>query len=126
MLKHIQDLDFKSTLEILINNYVNLIVIADLTTNEGLYFRYLTMMADANVVVETTKPLVDYHYKNLKSQGLYDFVDDMVTPECDVEGIRIDTQLNYPMTIQTDTIEVTNVLHLLEQIKQLKSIYKKI
>ncbi len=84
------------------------------------------MMADANVVVETTKPLVDYHYRNLKSQGLYDFVDDMVTPECDVEGIRIDTQLNYPMTIQTDTIEVTNVLYLLEQIKQLKSIYKKI
>ena len=84
------------------------------------------MMADANVVVETTTPLVDYHYRNLKSQGLYDFVDDMVTPECDVEGIRIDTQLNYPMTIQTDTIEVTNVLHLLEQIKQLKSIYKKI
>ena len=105
---------------------MNLIVIADLTTNEGLYFRYLTMMADANVVVETTKPLVDYHYKNLKSQGLYDFVDDMVTPECDVEGIRIDTVLNYPMTIQTDTIEVTNVLHLLEQINQLKSIYKKI
>ena len=105
---------------------MNLIVIADLTTNEGLYFRYLTMMADANVVVETTKPLVDYHYKNLKSQGLYDFVDDMVTPECDVEGIRIDTQLNYPLTIQTDTIEVTNVLQLLEQIKQLKSIYKKI
>jgi len=105
---------------------VNLIVIADLTTNEGLYFRYLTMMADANVVVETAKPLVDYHYKNLKNQGLYDFVDDMVTPECDVEGIRIDTELNYPMTIQTDRIKVTNVLHLLEQIKQLKSIYKKI
>ena len=105
---------------------MNLIVVADLTTNEGLYFRYLTMMVKANVVVETSKPLIDYHYKNLKSQGLYDFVDDMVTPECDVEGIRIDTQLNYPMTIQTDTIEVTNVLHLLEQIKQLKSIYKKI
>jgi hypothetical protein len=105
---------------------VNLIIIADLTTNEGLYFRYLTMMVDADVVVETTRPLIDYHYKSLKSQGLYDFVDDMVTPECDVEGIRIDTDLNYPMTIQTDTIEVTNVLHLLEQIKQLKSIYKKI
>ena len=105
---------------------MNLIIIADLTTNEGLYFRYLTMMVDADVVVETTRPLIDYHYKSLKSQGLYDFVDDMVTPECDVEGIRIDTQLNYPMTIQTDTIKVTNVLHLLEQIKQLKSIYKKI
>ena len=105
---------------------MNLIVIADLTSNEGLYFRYLTMMADANVVVETSKPLIDYHYKNLKNQGLYDFVDDMVTPECDVEGIHIDTQLNYPMTIQTDTIKVTNVLYLLEQIKQLKSIYKKI
>ena len=105
---------------------MNLIVIADLTTNEGLYFRYLTMMVDADVVVETTRPLIDYHYKSLKSQGLYDFVDDMVTPECDVEGIRIDTELNYPMTIQTDRIKVTNVFHLLEQIKQLKSIYKKI
>jgi len=84
------------------------------------------MMVDADVVVETTRPLIDYHYKSLKSQGLYDFVDDMVTPECDVEGIRIDTELNYPMTIQTDRIKVTNVFHLLEQIKQLKSIYKKI
>ena len=83
-------------------------------------------MVQADVVVETSKPLIDYHYRNLKSQGLYDCVYDMVTPECDVEGIRIDTDLNYPMTIQTDTIEVTNVLHLLEQIKQLKSIYKKI
>ena len=84
------------------------------------------MMAEATVVVETSKPLIDYHYKNLKSQGLYDFVDDMVTPECDVEGIRIDTELNYPMTIQTDTIHVTNVLHLLEQIIQLKNICTKI
>mgnify|MGYP003119567559 FL=1 len=105
---------------------MNLIVVADLTTNEGLYFRYLTMMADANVVVETTKPLVDYHYQNLKSQGLYDYVDDMVTPECDVQGIRIDTELNYPMTIQTNTIGGTNVQHLLEEIRQLKNIYTKI
>ena len=84
------------------------------------------MMVEANVVVETSKSLIDYHYKNLKSQGLYDFVDDMVTPECNVEGIRIDTDLNYPMTVQTDTIRVTNVLHLLEQIRQLKNIYTKI
>ena len=105
---------------------MNLIVIADLTTNEGLYFRYLTLMVEADVVVETTKPLINYHYKNLKSQGLYDFVDDMVTPECNVQGIRIDTELNYPMTVQTDTIRGTNVLHLLEEIRQLKNIYKKI
>ena len=105
---------------------MNLIVIADLTTNEGLYFRYLTMMAETNVVVETSKPLIDYHYKNLKSQGLYDFIDDMVTPECDVEGIRIDTELNYPMTVQTDTIQGTNVLQFVEQIRQLKTIYTKI
>ena len=80
------------------------------------------MMAEATVVVETSKPLIDYHYKNLKSQGLYDFV----TPECNVEGIRIDTELNYPMTVQTDTIRGTNVLHLLEEIRQLKNIYTKI
>ena len=84
------------------------------------------MMAESNVVVETTKPLIDYHYKTLKSQGLYDYVDDMVTPECDVQGIRIDTELNYPMTIQTNTIGGTNVQHLLEEIRQLKIIYKKI
>lgn len=101
---------------------MNIIVIADLTTNEGLYFRYLSMMVDADVVVETSKPLLDYHYKNLKTEGLYDCVYDMVTPECGVEGIRIDTELNYPMTIQTDTIKGENVLYLLKQIEQLKRI----
>ena len=105
-----------------INNYVNLIIIAELSTNEGLYFRYLTMMAKAEVVVETKKALVDYYYKNLKSEGLYDYVSDMVTPECNVEGIRIDKEYDYPLTIKTDNISSSNVQSLLIQIEQLKKI----
>ena len=101
---------------------MNLIIIAELSTNEGLYFRYLTMMAKAEVVVETKKALVDYYYKNLKSEGLYDYVSDMVTPECNVEGIRIDKEYDYPLTIKTDNISSSNVQSLLIQIEQLKKI----
>ena len=101
---------------------MNLIIIAELTNNEGLYFRYLTMMTETEVVVETKRGLIDYYYKNLKREGLYDYVSDMVTPECNVEGIRIDKEYDYPYTIKTDTISCTNVLSLLKQIEQLKRI----
>ncbi len=105
---------------------MNLIVIADLTTNEGLYFRYLSMMTEADVIVETKKSLIDYYYKNLKDNGLYDFVYDIVPDEYNVEGIRLDTELDYPMTIQTNKISCSNVMQLIDQINELKTALDKI
>ncbi len=107
---------------------MNLIVVSDLTTKEGLYFRYLTMTAksylEMDVVVEARKEQIDYYYKLLKKKGLYDFVSEIVPPEYEVDGIRLDTELNYPLTVQTNVIHAFNVTNLILQIKSLGKIRK--
>ena len=107
---------------------MNLIIVSHLTTNEGLYFRYLTITAKLhlgmNVLVETEKNQIDYYYKLLKKRGLYDGVSEIIHPEYKVEGIRLDTELNYPLTVKTDKICVTNVLNLIGQIKLLGYVKK--
>ena len=102
---------------------MNLIVVSDLTTNEGLYFRYLTMMASKNIcmniLVETQAQQRDYYFKLLKQKGLNDYVMDFVTPEEREEGIRLDTDRNYPLTVITEKISCHNVASLILQIKSL-------
>ena len=107
---------------------MNLIVVSDLTTKEGLYFRYLTMTAksylEMDVLVEAKKEQIDYYYKLVKKKGLYDFVSEIVPPEYEVDGIRLDTELNYPLTVQTNVIHSFNVTNLILQIKSLRKIRK--
>jgi len=105
---------------------VNLIVVSHLTTKEGLYFRYLTMTAksylEMDIVVEAQEDQIDHYYKILKERGLYDFVSEIVPPRYRVEGVRVDTELNYPLTVKTNEICVTNVMNLIGQIKTLNYI----
>jgi len=105
---------------------VNLIVVSHLTTKEGLYFRYLTMTAksylEMDIVVEAQEDQIDHYYKILKERGLYDFVSEIVPPHYRVEGVRVDTELNYPLTVKTNKICVTNVMNLIGQIKTLNYI----
>ena len=105
---------------------MNLIVVSDLTTNEGLYFRYLSMMVksylEMDVLVETPKSKIDYCYKLLKRRGLYDYVSEILPPEIREEGVRLDVELNYPLTIVTSSINCVNVADLLKQIKSLNNI----
>ena len=105
---------------------MNLIVVTELTNNDGLYFRYVTMMAktelDYNILIEAEKQEVDKYYKLLKPKGWFDFVDDFVFPNQE-EGVRIDTELNYPMTIQVPYIRCENTLNLLGQLKSLRNIF---
>ncbi len=107
---------------------MNLIVVSHLTTKEGLYFRYLSNVAklhyNMDVVVEAKKEQIDYYYKLLKKHGLYDFVSEIVPPEYEVDGVRLDTELNYPLTVQTNSIHVFNVTNLIAQIKTLHKIRK--
>tara|TARA_R100000988_G_scaffold50179_1_gene24660 strand:+ start:1439 stop:1768 length:330 start_codon:yes stop_codon:yes gene_type:complete len=102
---------------------MNLIVVSHLTTNEGLYFRYLTMMAAKNIcmniLVETQAQQRDYYYKLLKQKGLNDYVMDFVTPDEREEGIRLDTESNFPLTVTTENICSDNVAQLILQIKSL-------
>jgi hypothetical protein len=56
----------------------------------------------------------------MKKLGLMDFVDQYVTPEESEEGIRVDTELKYPMTIRANNIRFDNTLSILGQIKSLQ------
>jgi hypothetical protein len=100
---------------------MNLIVVSSLSCDEGLYFRYITMMASEelnyDVLLEAQKKDVDYYYKILKDHGWFDFVDDFVQPEWKVDGVRIDRELNYSKTIQVDGIRCENTLNILGQLK---------
>ncbi len=100
---------------------MNLIVISSLSCDEGLYFRYITMVAkqelDYDILLEAQKEDVDYYFKLLKRKGWFDFVDDFVLPEWREEGVRIDRELNYPKTIQVDNIRCENTLNILGQLK---------
>ena len=102
---------------------MNLIVVSNLTYNEGLFFRYVTMISkeelELDVVIESEEEDIDTYFKMLKPKGWMDFVDDFVKPEWKIEGIRLDTKLNYPMTIRTDSISCENALSLTGQIKSL-------
>ena len=105
---------------------MNLIIVSELTCNEGLYFRYISMVSKTelnyDILIESEKEKIDYYYKKLKSHGWFDFVDDFIEPRHRLEGVRIDTELNYPLTIRTDSIECGNTLNLLGQIKSLSDI----
>lgn len=108
--------------------YMTLIVVSALTTNEGLYFRYLTNVAKLDlgmdVIVETQKEQRDYYYYILRQQGLYDFVSEIISPDTKEEGVRLDTEMNFPLTVTTEKICVTNVLELINKIKLLGYIKK--
>ena len=105
---------------------MNLIVSCELTCDEGLYFRYITMVAKTELscvnLIEAEEKYIDSYYRKLKQHGWFDFVDDFVLPEWREEGIRIDKELNFPLTIVTPKIECSNTLSILGQIKSLNSL----
>ena len=102
-------------------NYMNLIITSELTCNEGLYFRHITMIAktelDYDVLIESKKDDIDYYFHLLKRKGWFDFVDDFVQPEWKIDCVRIDKELNYPKTIKVDAIRCENTLNILGQLK---------
>lgn len=105
---------------------MNLIFKSSLTCNEGLYFRHITMISkiDLNydILIESQKENIDYYFHLLRSKGWFDFVDDFIEPRHRLEGVRIDTDYNYPRTIKTPQIQCENVLSILGQLKFLRDI----
>lgn len=70
-----------------------------------------------NVLIEARKERIDKIYKNFKIRGLMDFVDDLIVPEYQIEGIRLDKELNYPKTILVKSITCENIINVIGQIK---------
>ena len=100
---------------------MNLIVVSSLSCDEGLYFRYVTMIAktelDYDVLLEAQSEDIDYYFNLLKKHGWFDFVDDFVKPQDNEDGVRIDKELDYPKTIQVDGIKCENTLRILGHLK---------
>ena len=112
---------------------MNLIILSSLSCNEGLYFRYITMMAKEelgyDILLEARKEDVDHYFKLLKRKGWFDFVDDFILPEWNEKGVRIDRrtqpqnpilELNYQKTIKVDSIRCENALSILGKLKNLR------
>jgi len=109
---------------------MNLVVRAELSSrprSEELYFRFLSMSAKQDlsycVLLESEKKEIDNYYNFLKSKGCYDFVEEIVVPEWRVEGVRIDLENNYPLTIKTQYIKYENVLNLLGQLRSFRNLF---
>ena len=77
---------------------------------------------DYDILIESKKDDIDYYFHLLKRKGWFDFVDDFVEPRHRSEGIRIDTELNYPMTIRANRIVCENTLGILGQIKSMRNL----
>jgi hypothetical protein len=75
-----------------------------------------------DILIEAEKEKTDYYYHLLKKMGWFDFVDDFIEPRHRLEGIRIDTEYNYPHTIKTAQIRCDNTLNILGQLKSLNRI----
>lgn len=108
-------------------NNMNLIIVSqllDTPPSDNLAIRYVTMEASRTlnlpVLIEVEQDMKDLYHVYMKTLGLMDFVDQYITPEEMEEGIRVDTELNYPMTIKTRNIRFDNTLSILGQIKSLK------
>lgn len=107
---------------------MNLIINADLTVapTEILYFRFLTLSAHDNLnldcLIETEQELKDSYYKFLKTQGCMDYISQIIVPPENEFGIRLDNELNYPLTVITKKITCNNCINLLGQIRHLSKI----
>jgi len=106
-----------------------LIIAADLTEppTQALPLRLLGIRAKLDlhltVVLESPKDMVDFYYHFLKNQGVFDFIYEIVIPEYGVDGIRIDSDYNYPYTIKTDRITFENLQIILNQLERLHTPY---
>jgi hypothetical protein len=91
--------------------------------SETLAFRTVTLFSSSQFhltnLIEVEKEYIDIYYHFMRRTGTFDFIKEIVTPTDREEGIRIDTDSNYPLTIVTDRIIFGNVYSILGQLKSL-------
>ena len=83
-----------------------------------------TSYLEMDVIVEAPKNKIDYYFNKLKRGGYYDYVAEILSSETREEGVRLDTDYNYPLTVTAKDITCINVMSLIGQIKMLGCIDK--
>jgi hypothetical protein len=107
---------------------MNLIIVAPLVKppTETLPLRFVTLVSKTelaiDVLVEVEQRMKDKYYKYMAKRGLMDYVAEFVTPIENEAGIRLDTKLNFPLTIQVKAIQFSNLTNVLGQVKCLAGI----
>lgn len=74
---------------------------------------------DFQGLIETEKDYIDIYWKFCKQHHLNDFFKEMVTPQEAPPVIRIDKELNYPLSIITDRITLNNQMNIIVQFKSM-------
>ena len=81
-------------------------------------FRDLTLYCHIflriDIVIESADP--DPYYRWIKPRGGLDFVEQFVRPGSE-DGLRLDVEPNYPLTVITDRIVPENIHRLIRQIR---------
>ena len=75
---------------------------------------------ELNNLILVDKEFVDIYHKFLKDTGIWDFIDDIITPDHIEDGIMLDWELNYPMTILVKEISWKNLNIILGQVDYLR------
>jgi len=74
---------------------MNLIIPAQLSEppSEGLMFRYLTLVSKKELkysnLIESPEDMVDIYYRYLKKRGLFDYIDDIISPPHKEHGVIV-------------------------------------
>ena len=83
-------------------------------------FRHLTSTSKCdyklNVLIESEQSMKDMYWFFIREKGMFDYIEDIITPEERENGIRIDVEFNYPKTVVTKTIRFENENFLLKHI----------
>ena len=89
--------------------------------SENLPFRYVTMASKCDlgldVLIECEQGLKDAYFRFLKPRGMLDYVDYLITPQENEDGIRLDTELNYSRTVVVNRIIIENSFIIIKQIE---------
>lgn len=102
---------------------MNLIIVAGLSEppTESLPFRHVTSVAKIDfkldILIEAEQEQKDLYFKYMGRLGLLDYIEQLITPMEREEGVRLDTELNYPYTIPVKAITFENFINIINQIK---------
>ena len=96
-------------------------LLIDTPLSDTLAIRYVTAFSKCDLklynLIEVEQELKDSYFIYMKQLGLMDYVEQYITPEERVSGIRIDVDFNYTNTIKTNSIDFGNTSRIIEQLK---------
>lgn len=102
---------------------MNLIIAAPLSEppTESLAFRHITLESHVQLsmdcLIEVEQEMKDAYYRYLLARGLLDWVEQIVTPPENENGLRLDLEVKKPATIRVNSITFDNYVTILDKVR---------